>query len=234
MSQNRVDFLSKQDLEVKSGSQLAWFEYFQVSHLYRNLTLQGKIKKELTSFERLMSADSLPIKGLLSNIYCILTDRDLTPPLACKRAWELDLGRSIPAASWDLLWNSALHSSRNINVSMLTYKILYRWHLTPHRLHKINGTVSDRCWKGCCLLGSFIHCFWSCPRLQPFWRQVISQINIIAEISLPNDPAGIVLNIWQNIALDPWKKELVGLLLCAARSLIAQFWKSCKIPLLSD
>lgn len=181
-----------------------------------------------------MSADSLPIKGLLSNVYGILSDRELKLPLAYQRAWEADLGRLISLDSWKSLWNSVLHTSRNTNVSMLTYKILYRWHLTPLRLHKINSSVPDKCWKGCGLLGFYIHCFWSCPRIQPFWRQVIFQINLIAEITLPHDPAGIILNIWRSLNLDPLKKELIGLMLCTARSLIVQYWKNCKIPSLSD
>lgn len=108
----------------------------------QQLNLQREICRDLKNFERLMSTDSLPIKNLMYIIYGILMDRDLKTPLAYQRAWEMDLGRSISPAAWNSLWNSALYTSTNINVSMLTYKILYRWHLIPHKLHKINCTIS--------------------------------------------------------------------------------------------
>lgn len=134
---------------------------------------------------------------------------------------------------WNSLWHSSLHISRNVNISLLTYKILFRYHLTPTKLHKISHSISDRCWKVCGLPGSFLHCFWSCPRLSMFWDHIIAHINTVVEIQLPRDPAITILNIWQGFTLNPLWKELVELLLCAARSLVAQHWKTVKIPTLS-
>lgn len=78
------NLLSKQQLEDKSGAEITWFEYHQVSYMYYQLLSQGKICNE-----------PLPIKGLLSAVYDILMDKDLKYPLAYQRAWHLELGRSI-------------------------------------------------------------------------------------------------------------------------------------------
>lgn len=48
------------------------------------------------------------------------------------------------------------------------------------------------------------------------------------------NPAVVLLNIWQDFNPDPLKKELVELMLCAACSLIAQRWKTTKVPTLSE
>lgn len=63
---------------------------------------------------------------------------------------------------------------------------------------------------------------------------MLDQIDTIVEIQLPRDPVITILNLWQSFALDPLRRELVELLLHAARSLIAQHWKSVKIPMLSE
>lgn len=86
----------------------------------------------------------------------------------------------------------------------------------PFKLHKTDRYISDGCWKDCGLPGYF--CFWLCPRLQPFWNQVITQNDLIADINLPKDPVVTILNIWQGFALDTLHKELVELMLCATHS----------------
>lgn len=44
----------------------------------------------------------------------------------------------------------------------------------------------------------------------------------------------IILNIWPSSTLDKIRKELVEILLCAAQTLIASFWKTTKVPTLKD
>lgn len=82
--------------------------------------------------------------------------------------------------------------------------------------------------------GTYLHCFWSCPRLQGFWKQVLCEIEIITETRLPLKPELILLNMWGTLKIDVPHKELVELLLCAAHSLIATVWKSPRILTLSD
>lgn len=57
---------------------------------------------------------------------------------------------------------------------------------------------------------------------------------IVAVVNLPRDPVVTLLNIWPCLKPNPFKRELIELMLCAARSLIAQHWKSLKIPDLRD
>lgn len=117
---------------------------------------------------------------------------------------------------------------------MLAYKTTYHWHLTPHRLHKVNSGVSDMYWKGCGLLGTYYHCFWACPRLLTFWTQVILQVGLISDLAIPLDPGLVILNVWRSLKTGPLRWELVELLFCAAHHVIAMFWKTPKVPTLKD
>lgn len=42
-----------------------------------------------------MSAETLPVKGLLSTVYHIFMDRDLKLPLDYQRVWELDFSGNL-------------------------------------------------------------------------------------------------------------------------------------------
>lgn len=54
------------------------------------------------------------------------------------------------------------------------------------------------------------------------------------QICIPRDPGLIVLNMWNSLSIDPLTWELIELLLCAARNLIAALWKTPQIPSVSD
>lgn len=128
----------------------------------------------------------------------------------------------------------ATFHSRSINIQMAAYKVYYRWHLTPHKLHKIYSSVSDLCWKECGCQGTYVHCLWSCPRLQPFWEQVLHYVFIITEIKVPNSPATLFLNIWEADKPSPLTLDLIVLLLSAATSLIMLHWKTTRIPSIKE
>lgn len=117
---------------------------------------------------------------------------------------------------------------------MLAYKTTYRWHLTPYWLHKFNPGAPATCWKGCSLIGTYFHSFRAIPKIQSFWTQVTQQVNTISGLSIPLDPELIILNIWRSLRTDPLQRESVELMFCAARHLIAMFWKSPRVLMLQE
>lgn len=104
----------------------------------------------------------------------------------------------------------------------------------PHRLHRIDAKIPDVCWRGCRQKGSYLHCIWDCPRLQPFWKEIQNQIHHIMDFSLPFCPGLIILNFWHVQPPDPLRKELLELLLCAARNLSTLHWKSTKTQMVQE
>lgn len=105
--------------------------------------------------------------------------------------------------------------------------------MTPIKLHRINPSISNLCWRGCGKVGSFVHCWWECPKVQQFWKEVQSQIVLITGHPLTLWLNLFLLSYW-SIPLDTLTMELIDLGLAAARNIIALHWKSNKAPSISD
>ena len=79
----------------------------------------------------------------------------------------------------------------------LQIKIMRRYHYTPIRMAKIKYINTTRCWQGCKIMGTLIHCWWECKMVQPLWKtvwQFLTKLNIL----LPYDPAITFLGIYPN------------------------------------
>lgn len=124
---------------------------------------------------------------------------------------RMALVRSIPLYNLTCsnMYSAILEHSHSTNIQMLTYKFLYRWHMTPQWLHKINPAISNMCWRGCKATGSFTHCWWHCPKSQTFLREVESQISLITGLALPFQPVLFLRNLWLDKAPDPLTKDLI-------------------------
>lgn len=149
-------------------------------------------------------------------------------------AWEEDLEERFTDEDWANLRLTICFTTRSINIQLTSCKIMYRWHLTPYRLHKIYPHLSDLCWKRCGLRGTYLHCLWQCPCLQVYWSQVISCTEAIAELHLPRSPTLILLHNWKGLKVKPEIRNFIDLLFCAAVSLITLHWKSTRVPTVQD
>ncbi len=70
----------------------------------------------------------------------------------------------------DQVWDMFKLSSKNPNHQMIHWKLLHRVYLTPMKRFYMNLTSSPKC--NLCsqgVLGTFVHLFWECPSLSPFW-----------------------------------------------------------------
>lgn len=162
--------LEKQKLDDICGVQLQWLEYLQLAHLFQRSVDSTAVSTTLTDFEKLMKSETLPKAGLISLVYKCLLGLWNQPAYSFQRAWETELHQQITDDMWRSSRNSATFHSRFTNVQMAAYKIDYRWHLTPVRLHRIHPHILETCWKGCGETGTYVHCLWSCPRLQPLYN----------------------------------------------------------------
>lgn len=226
--------MEKSKIEELHEINLPWLEYLQLSHLFQKQYGTNLSETPLTIFETLMKTDSLLKKGLISKLYKCLLNLHNRPAHAFQRAWEKDLQTKITDDMWAAARSTATFHSRTVNVQMAVYKIYYRWHLTPYRLHKIHPITSNLCWTGCGSCGTYIHCLWSCPRIQPFWDQVLRYISLITNIDIPKSPEILLLNIWRNNKPDHIMLDLIVLLLSAATSLITLHWKTTRVPSIRD
>lgn len=81
-------------------------------------------------------------------------------------------------------------------------KFLHRADYTPQGLSRIYPTQSSCCPKCLTDVMTFIHVVCLCPFVQKFWRAVVSEINIVGDLTIHLDPGILLLGIY-DIASHP-------------------------------
>ena len=106
-----------------------FWKYLQL----RNCIISTKTKLPLisrTAIEELFQGSQL-VKGDASR-FCSLMRRSNPPKLdGLKRAWEEDVGGGIARVKWEEIIGSWYKTSREIQIRLITYKVINRSYWTP-------------------------------------------------------------------------------------------------------
>jgi len=89
--------------------------------------------------------------------------------------------------------------SASLVIREMQIKTTLRFYLTPVRMAKIKNSGDSRCWQECRQRTTFLHCWWDCKLLPPFWKSVWWFLRKL-DIVLPEDPAITLLDIYPNDA----------------------------------
>uniref|UniRef100_A0A3P8PLM6 Reverse transcriptase zinc-binding domain-containing protein n=1 Tax=Astatotilapia calliptera TaxID=8154 RepID=A0A3P8PLM6_ASTCA len=59
---------------------------------------------------------------------------------------------------------------------------------TPTRLHCMKLMADYLCWKCKIEAGTFLHCFWECSLIAPFWKKVVTLLKGWSGLEVPLTP----------------------------------------------
>ena len=109
-------------------------------------------------------------------------------------------------------------------------RTIHRLQISPSLRHKMNSDLSPLCLKCKTEEGDYIHCIWSCHKIERYWYDVVQELNEIFNIELELDPLCLILGLPDNKIVNKFHKRLFNLLTYAARKNILLSWINEKPP----
>lgn len=204
---------------------LDFWRAVQLRHFLNTLSSYGRT---LTIFEEYCNGSGV-FHQTLSKTYALLIAPSEDFRLPFFRGWERDLGRTFTEEQCTNMIHNIFESSICIKMQETNFKILSRWYRTPAFLNRCYPEVSDNCWRCGGKEGMLMHIFWSCPRIENFWKEVRRIAKKFSDQEIPEDPSFFLLQDTK-IPVKSYKKSILCHLLNAARACIPLTWKQAQTP----
>uniref|UniRef100_A0A670HXR6 Reverse transcriptase domain-containing protein n=1 Tax=Podarcis muralis TaxID=64176 RepID=A0A670HXR6_PODMU len=232
------DLLTKSDKgwRIKSFEELkdksiGWLQVHQINALWNEHKKIGMNEKKSKFQVEILEGKS----KLLSKMYNQLLEWD-TKDEEVKEVmikWAIDLGYSLEYERWVKLWTKDMKFTACVSLRENMEKMMYRWHITPVKLGKMYKTGDKRCWKCKKKEGDFHHMWWSCEEVKRFWGSIYDELKKILKYTFPKKPEAFLLGmVGEEIRKED--QTMFQYATTAARLLLAQNWKSSKIPTISE
>ena len=148
-------------------------------------------------------------------------------------AWSGDLETSISEADWQKAFYYTHKSSISSYVREKNYKVLSRWYRVPSALRIMFPSTPDSCWRCNSAVGTYLHIWWDCEAIRPFWNQIFKIYSDIYSKPLLPSPTVALLSILPG-TFKFQKHTLLRFCLSTSRQLISRHWRSPLPPSLAE
>ena len=105
-----------------------------------------------------------------------------------KRAWEEDLDRPLSEDTWNCVLKQVHSSSICARHSLIQFKVVHRAHISKVKLAQMFPGTNPMCNRCQCAEGTLIHMFWTCPKLEHYWRSIFLTLSAVLQHRLEPEP----------------------------------------------
>ena len=152
-----------------------------------------------------------------------------------KTAWERDLGEEFSEEMWQSSLQRIHSSSMCIRHGLIQFKILHRLHYSGEKLARLFNIPDPGCPRCSQTPASLGHLFWTCPKLENYWREIFNMLSRICGTEItPSFHTAIFGIIPPDCSVTPPQSNAVAFASLMARRLILLNWKSKKPPSFSQ
>lgn len=205
----------------------------QQSHFYRYLQLRHYIPKNIhapnESFLENILKQPIP-KRFISHIYETLGQNFNYSTDHIRKQWQSDIDCQIDQDVWATVIKNTL-SILTCNADReRQFKILHRLHCTPLLRGRL-GLGSPKCHKCDTEVGTYVHMFWKCIKIQKFWGEVKDEVVSLVGYDLELSPLQYILAAKPVNTRNAQNAKLIVILLYKP---ILNFWIFKDTPTLDD
>uniref|UniRef100_A0A8C5PIJ7 Reverse transcriptase domain-containing protein n=1 Tax=Leptobrachium leishanense TaxID=445787 RepID=A0A8C5PIJ7_9ANUR len=203
------------------------FNYQQIKHFLKSLPNGTSLTRPLTAFET-YCALGLALSRSLSTLYRQLQSSNTDLPTYVGK-WDTLLDTVIPETHWSKALDLLHRSTPITKLKETSYKILTMWYSTPVWLANVSRIYTTTCWRCNREMGTYLHIWWSCSLLVPFWKAAQTLILRTTDVDLAMKPEIFLLGQLA-MPVKHLKKSVLLKILLAARFLIPVHWNSSTTP----
>ena len=154
------------------------------SHLFRYFQVRSFVKSNSTSFPNLPPSSvidsilDIPTnqKGLISEIYILISHSRQTSLDKIRKDWEREFGRIIDDNDWNSVLTRVNNSTSCSRLNLIQFKVVHRFYFTNSKLSKMYSYITDTCNRCHMTPANMTHMFWSCPHLQTYWTVIFKHL----------------------------------------------------------